>query len=157
MSDLPVIYDITGPVAKTAEELRQQVIETATRLSPGITTDLPGSLIEDMTSTSVGALLVCDQASVDLINSCSPYGANVHLLKQLGAIYGVQQGKGRTPRCMSYSRGRPALVFKGVYRWGWHLFVYRETGHGDPRQRANRAGVLSGHHYGNMGGAGRHG
>ena len=34
MSDLPVIYDITGPVAKTAEELRQQVIETATRLSP---------------------------------------------------------------------------------------------------------------------------
>lgn len=58
MSDLPVIYDITGPVAKTAEELRQQVIETATRLSPGITTDLPGSLIEDMTSTSVGALLV---------------------------------------------------------------------------------------------------
>lgn len=93
MSDLPVIYDITGPVAKTAEELRQQVIETATRLSPGITTDLPGSLIEDMTSTSVGALLVCDQASVDLINSCSPYGANVHLLKQLGAIYGVQQGK----------------------------------------------------------------
>lgn len=112
MSDLPVIYDITGPVAKTAEELRQQVIETATRLSPGITTDLPGSLIEDMTSTSVGALLVCDQARVDLINSCSPYGANVHLLKQLGAIYGVQQGKGRTPRCMSYSRGRPALVFK---------------------------------------------
>jgi hypothetical protein len=60
MSDLPVIYDITGPVAKTAEELRQQVIETATRLSPGITTDLPGSLIEDMVSTSVGALLVCD-------------------------------------------------------------------------------------------------
>jgi len=35
MSDLPVIYDITGPVAKTAEELRQQVIETATRLSQG--------------------------------------------------------------------------------------------------------------------------
>lgn len=63
MSDLPVIYDITGPVAKTAEELRQQVIETATRLSP-ITTDLPGSLIEDMTSTSVGALLVCDERAL---------------------------------------------------------------------------------------------
>lgn len=70
MSDLPVIYDITGPVAKTAEELRQQVIETATRLSP-ITTDLPGSLIEDMTSTSVGALLVCDRARVDPINSAA--------------------------------------------------------------------------------------
>ncbi|HIC6041513.1 TPA: baseplate J/gp47 family protein, partial [Salmonella enterica subsp. enterica serovar Saintpaul] len=43
---------------------------------------------------SVGALVVCDQARVDLINSCSPYAANVHLLAQLGDMYGVQKGQG---------------------------------------------------------------
>lgn len=102
MSDLPVIYDITGPVAKTAEELRQQVIETATRLSPGITTDLPGSLIEDMVSTSVGALLVCDQARVDLINSCSPYGSNVHLLTHLGGSTVFRKARAQTRRSMSF-------------------------------------------------------
>ncbi|HFD2062239.1 TPA: baseplate J/gp47 family protein [Serratia marcescens] len=124
MSDLPVIYDITGPVAKTAEELRQQVIETATRLSPGITTDLPGSLIEDMTSTSVGALLVCDQARVDLINSCSPYGANVHLLKQLGAIYGVQQGEGTNTSVYVVFSGPPGFGIPKGFTVGDGSYLY---------------------------------
>ena len=124
MSDLPVIYDITGPVAKTAEELRQQVIETATRLSPGITTDLPGSLIEDMTSTSVGALLVCDQARVDLINSCSPYGANVHLLKQLGAIYGVQQGEGKNTSVYVVFSGPPGFGIQKGFTVGDGTYLY---------------------------------
>ncbi len=94
MSDLPVTYDIAGPVPQTAEQLRQTVVSAATALSPGITTELPGSLIEDMVSTSVGALIVIDQARVDLINSCSPYAANVHLLMQLGEMYGVPRGSG---------------------------------------------------------------
>lgn len=36
MSDLPISYDIAGPVPKTTDELRQLVIDTATALSPGI-------------------------------------------------------------------------------------------------------------------------
>jgi hypothetical protein len=124
MSDLPVIYDISGPVAKTAEELRQQVIDTATRLSPGITTDLPGSLIEDMTSTSVGALLVCDQARVDLINSCSPYGANVHLLKQLGGIYGVQQGEGTNTSVYVVFSGPPGFGIPKGFTVGDGTYLY---------------------------------
>ncbi len=38
--------------------------------------------------TSTGALVMMDQARVDLINSISPYGANEFLLNQLGQIYG---------------------------------------------------------------------
>lgn len=124
MSDLPVIYDISGPVAKTAEELRQQVIDTAIRISPGITTDLPGSLIEDMTSTSVGALLVCDQARVDLINSCSPYGANVHLLKQLGGIYGVPQGEGTNTSVYVVFSGPPGFGIPKGFTVGDGTYLY---------------------------------
>ena len=47
MSDLPVSYTSAGPVPLTAEELRAQLVSQAIALSPGLTTDLPGSLIED--------------------------------------------------------------------------------------------------------------
>ena len=54
MSDLPVSYTSAGPVPLTAEELRAQLVSRAIALSPGLTTDLPGSLIEDVASTDVG-------------------------------------------------------------------------------------------------------
>lgn len=124
MSDLPVIYDISGPVPRTADELRQQVIATATSLSPGITTDLPGSLVEDMTSTSAGALLVCDQARVDLINSCSPYAANAHLLAQLGAMYGVPRGKGTNTSVYVMFMGPPGFSIPKGFTVGDGTYLY---------------------------------
>ncbi|MEG0234069.1 MAG: baseplate J/gp47 family protein [Hafnia sp.] len=124
MSDLPVNYDISGPVPKTADELRQQVITTATQLSPGITTDLPGSLIEDMVSTSVGALMVCDQAKVDLINSCSPYSANIHLLAQLGAIYGIPRGEGTNTSVYVVFSGPPGFSIPKGFTVGDGSYLY---------------------------------
>ncbi|MDK1204205.1 baseplate J/gp47 family protein [Cronobacter turicensis] len=124
MSDLPVYYTISGPVPQTTDSLRQQVIDTATALTPGITTDLPGSLIEDMVSTSVGALVVCDQARVDLINSCSPYTANVHLLTQLGEMYGIPRGTGTNTSVYTVFIGPPGfsipkgfIVGDGTYQY----------------------------------------
>ncbi|MFD2047758.1 baseplate J/gp47 family protein [Pantoea stewartii] len=61
---------------------------------PGYTANLPAGLIADMAGTGTGAVALIDQLRVDLINSCSPYGANIPLLKQLGSIYGVPQGMG---------------------------------------------------------------
>ena len=81
MSDLSVSYDAAGPVPKTSEELRADLVSRATELSPGITTDLPGSLIEDIVGTDVGALLIADQIRVDLINSVGPLKANMYMLK----------------------------------------------------------------------------
>lgn len=121
---MSVNYNLPGPVPKTTAELRQRVVDTATALSPGITTDLPGSLIEDMVSTSVGALVVCDQASVDAINSCSPYYANEHLLVQLGEIYGVPKGVGSNTSVFVVFMGPPGMfipkgftVGDGAYRY----------------------------------------
>jgi len=98
MSDLSVSYDAAGPVPKTADELRSDLVSRATALSPGITTDLPGSLIEDMASTGTGALLVADQIRVDLINSVGPLKANQYLLNLLAQQSGIsaQKSEGST-------------------------------------------------------------
>ncbi|HCI6758199.1 TPA: baseplate J/gp47 family protein [Klebsiella variicola subsp. variicola] len=93
MSDLPVSYTSAGPVPLTAEELRAQLVSQAIALSPGLTTDLPGSLIEDVASTDVGALIVCDQARVDLINSVGPLKANLAMLELLAQQAGIPAQK----------------------------------------------------------------
>ena len=124
LNELPVIYSEDGPKPLTAEELRKQVVDIATQLSPGITTELPGSLIEDMVSTSVGALLVCDQARVDLINSCSPYGANVQLLNQLGEMYGVPRGAGTNTSVYVSFMGAPGFVIPKGFTVGDGSYLY---------------------------------
>jgi hypothetical protein len=83
-----------GAIPASPNDLLNAELTAATALSPGLTANLPGSLIEDMASTAAGALVVQDQAYVDLINSISPYSANPFILYQLGAVYGVQQGVG---------------------------------------------------------------
>ncbi|MFJ5338371.1 baseplate J/gp47 family protein [Pectobacterium sp. CHL-2024] len=93
MSDMSVSYDAAGPIPKTAAELRSELVSIATSLSPGLTTDLPGSLIEDIASTDVGALLVCDQIRVDLINSVGPLKANVFMLNLLAQQAGIAARK----------------------------------------------------------------
>lgn len=91
---LPVIMTPQGAQPTAPATLNAELIAQATALSPGLTADLPGALIEDLASTGTGALVVTDGAYVDLINSVTPYGANEFLLNQLGQIYGVQPGVG---------------------------------------------------------------
>ena len=60
--------------------------------NPGYTNNLPGTLIEDISSTDIAAVSLIDQACVDLINSMSPLVANAYLLTILGAQTGIQPG-----------------------------------------------------------------
>lgn len=83
-----------GAIPASPTDLLNAEIALATALSPGLTANLPGSLVEDMASTAAGALVIQDQAFVDLVNSVSPYTANASILYELGAVYGVQQGVG---------------------------------------------------------------
>src|ERR1035437_6181910 len=59
---------------------------------PNYTASLPGLLIEDMSSTAVGALVMIDQAIVDLINSNTPATSNPLTLMQQGQQMGITQG-----------------------------------------------------------------
>ena len=67
--------------------LRADLIASVTAVVPGITFTLPASLIEDVSSTEVGALVMCDTAAVETINSISPSTANPFMLSQLGQVY----------------------------------------------------------------------
>lgn len=89
MSDLPIVMTEAGPIPQAPATLRQQLVTLVSATNPGFTSDLPGTLIEDIVSTDVGALTLADQAAVDLVNSITPFGANAFLLNQLGQVYGT--------------------------------------------------------------------
>ena len=99
-----------GAVPSSPQSLLNAEIAAATALSPGLTANLPGSLIEDMASTAAGALVIQDQAFVDLVNSVSPYTANAAILYELGAVYGVQQGVGSNTSVYVTFTGTPGYV-----------------------------------------------
>jgi hypothetical protein len=90
---LPTVMTVAGLQPQTPASLNAQIIAQAETLAPGLTATLPGSLIEDISSTETGAVVVIDQARVDLVNSLTPYGANAFILNQLGQVYGVRIGK----------------------------------------------------------------
>ncbi|WP_035950368.1 hypothetical protein [Burkholderia multivorans] len=92
MSTIPLVMTSAGPVPTDPTTLRQNLIDGVAAEVPDYTANLPGSLIEDVASTDVGALTTIDQARVEAVNSVTPYGANAFVLAQLGAQFGVPQG-----------------------------------------------------------------
>ena len=99
-----------GAIPADPQALLAQTLAAATALSPGLTATLPGSLIEDLSSTSTGALIVQDQSFCDLVNSISPYNANEQILTELGNVYGVQQGVGSNTSVYVTFTGTPGFV-----------------------------------------------
>jgi hypothetical protein len=101
---------ITAPYVTTPPAtLAANALALAETLAPGLTS-LPANLIGDMNSTSTGALIIQDQAVVDLVNSVSPYTANATILYQLGNVYGVQQGVGSNTSVYVVFTGTPGYV-----------------------------------------------
>jgi len=89
---LPTILTPQGLQPQKPTDLLAQLIALVSSTVPGYTANLPGSLIDDISGTDVGAMILIDNARVELVNSLTPYGANEFILNQLGQIYGVQLG-----------------------------------------------------------------
>lgn len=106
----PLVFSSTGPVATPPATLQQALLALVATMAPGYTAQLPGSLIEDISSTDVGALVTIDQARVDAINSVSPYAANPYILAQLGAMFGVPQGTSANGNAYVVFTGTPGYV-----------------------------------------------
>lgn len=119
-----------GAIPASPSSLLSEVIAAATALSPGLTANLPGSLIEDMASTATGAVVVQDQAFVDLVNSISPYTANAPMVYALGAQYGVQQGVGSNTSVYVTFSGTPGFnIISGfVVSDGANQYTVQESG-----------------------------
>ena len=99
----PIVMTQAGALPQAPTDLLAQLIQLVTfgtdpngnrvmTPSPGYTAGLPGSLIEDISSTDTAALVLCDRARVELINSLTPWGANAFILNQLGQLLGVPSG-----------------------------------------------------------------
>lgn len=89
---IPVNMQPSGAVATPLSTLSTALIAAVSATNPDYTANLPGGLIEDVSSTDLGALTTIDQARVDAINSVTPYGANAFVLSQLGTQFGIPQG-----------------------------------------------------------------
>lgn len=134
MSDpnpFPTVIGKEGAVPTPPAELRAAVVDSVTATNPGITLNLPSSMMEDMVSTEVGALTVIDAAKVDLINSMTPFGANEFLLTQLGNQAGIPKGgPSNTAVLVVFSGGTPGYgVAEGfVVSDGAHQYALRTGG-----------------------------
>jgi len=110
MADLPIVMNENGPVPTPPATIWTTLLANVAASNPGYTANLPGSLIEDISSTDVAAVVLCDTALVELINSVTPYGANAFLLQQLGNIYGVQIGQATNTSVEVQFTGTPGFV-----------------------------------------------
>jgi Ubiquitin-activating enzyme E1 FCCH domain len=125
MAQLPIIMGPQGPIPTSPATLRQQLITLVTSTNPGYTANLPAALIEDISSTDVGALVISNQFMVDLINSITPYGANQFILNQLGIeIYGIQPESATNTAVDVIFFGTPGFIIIPGFVIGDQIYQY---------------------------------
>ena len=92
MADTPLLIGNQGAVAATPQALQTLLLALVSAQDPDYTANLPGILIEDISSTDVAAMAQIDQARVDSVNCMTPYAASPYVLAQMGQTYGLPQG-----------------------------------------------------------------
>ena len=97
ITTLPMSLQGATPIPPT--QLLANLLAAAAALSPDYTANLPGTLIEDISSTDVPAMAQIDQARVDAINSITPYSANPFVLAQMGLLLGIPKGLPTNTNC----------------------------------------------------------
>lgn len=89
---VPLTFNSAGPVATAPATLRSMIQQAIAAVQPGYTGDLPGTLIEDVLSTEMGAVVTVDQARAESVVNATPYLAAPYVLAKLGAQFGIPQG-----------------------------------------------------------------
>lgn len=125
--NFPVVMTASGLQPQSTDSLNSQLISNVSSTNPGYTV-LPAGLIEDVASTQVAGISLCDQAKVELVNSLTPYGANLFLLGQLGAVYGVYQGQPTNTSVLVVFSGTIGYVIPNGFLVGDGANVYTVQG-----------------------------
>lgn len=127
---LPIVFSPTGLLPQSPASLRTRLLAGVAADRPGYTANLPGSMIEDISSTDVGALVVCDSAQVELVNSLTPYGANPFLLSELGQQFGVDIGGATNTSVFEVFEGPAGYVISPGFTVsdGTYQYVIRDGG-----------------------------
>ena len=114
---------------------------------PNYTASLPASLIEDLSSTAVGALVMIDQATVDLINSNTPATSNPLTLLQQGQQMGITQGllSNSSAYCLFTGIAGYAIVQGFIISDGTNYYTVQDNGVlGNPVASTYTAGITAG-------------
>lgn len=93
MATLPTVVTQDGLVPQAPVTIQQNLLTDVEAIRPGLEMRLPGLMIEDISSTDVAAIVMCDSARVEAVNSLTPKGANAWLLLQIGAMLGIYPGE----------------------------------------------------------------
>lgn len=125
MADLPVVITSAGLQPQSPAAVQANLISRVAAIVPGYTADLPGSLIEDISSTDTIAIIECDSARVGAVNSLTPAGANQFLLLQLGEMLGVRQGEQSNTSVYVVFESDPGFVIGSGFLVSDGTFQYR--------------------------------
>lgn len=90
--NFPVVLTDDGAQPTPPATINSQIAAAALAQAPGYTSNLPGSLVEDVLSTDTAAVALIDQYRIETINSLTPFGANEFTLQQQAQFYGLTLG-----------------------------------------------------------------
>lgn len=91
---IPPTLTSEGAIPASPATLNANLIALVAAEVPDYTANLPGTLIEDLSSTCTMALVTQEQARVDQINNLTPLTVNPYLVTNLGNMFGIMQGIG---------------------------------------------------------------
>jgi hypothetical protein len=128
--NIPTVVTAAGLQPTPPATLQLLLIQGVAATNLDYTTNLPGILIEDISSTEVAGLSLIDQAKVELVNSLDPYSANDWLLIQLGNMAGISQAPATNTSVYVVFSGTPGfVVVKGfVVSDGVYQYVVQDGG-----------------------------
>lgn len=121
---LPVIMTSSGAVPTDVTTIRDTLDASITLASPGYTSRLPGTLVEDLLSTDTASVAACDQARVDAINSIPATTVNEYLLTQLGACKGILQNESLNTRAYVQFTGPPGVLIPKGFQVSDGVHIY---------------------------------
>lgn len=131
MSDtLPTVMTSAGLQPQPPSSLLAQLLAAVAAQVPDYTATLPGTLVENVSSTDVGAMVIIDQMRVEYVNSLTPYGANAFILAQLGNCYGIPQGQATNTSVYVVFTGPAGYVIAPGFLVSDGTYQYSVTGGG---------------------------
>ena len=131
MSAIPPL-NITeaGAIPTPPATLNALIIENVAAIVPDYTANLPGTLIEDLSSTVTAAAVQIDQARVDAVNSLAKPTMSPYVLNQLGQAEGIPQGQAtNTSAYVVFSGPAGYLIVPGfLVSDGTHQYAVQDGG-----------------------------
>lgn len=128
--DIPLVMGPEGPVPTSPEVILETLLAAVAAEVPDFTANLPGTLIEDISSTDVAAIAQIDQYRVDSVSDVTPYGANADVLNQMGVMFGIPQGTPTNTSVFVIISGNVGYVVQRgfIVSDGTHQYVIQDGG-----------------------------